>query len=88
MIDDDELLPGLPLDRVLQRFALAAFYYETTNGGKLRWKECNPVDEGENIVCKTGSSHTAWLATGDECKWFGVDCKKDSWEVIGLQLRK
>jgi len=52
------------LARLVQRYALAAFYYST---GGDDWNFCSASDE---------NCSRAFLGGGDECTWYGVNCNQ------------
>jgi hypothetical protein len=69
---------SLALDhpKMIQRFALATFYYASTGNN---WK-----------LCGRGSpscGDTEWLTSVDECEWFSVQCNSDG-NVEQMNFRK
>jgi hypothetical protein len=84
IINEDSEQLALDSPRLLQRFALAEFYFATSENGDKPWKLCNPQFlEVEDDVCPTNP----WLGDEDECSWNGVFCNA-SGEVMRLILRK
>ena len=65
--------------KVLQRFALATFYF-ATNGDS--WHICNRFDP----VCTQDSSETSWLLDQDECDWNSVTCNIESSMVERIEF--
>ena len=81
---------GRDLDQLRQRFALAVFYFSTTQNGP--WRSCNAPDPAENgnstctylaptsidggftIEYKEVPSMVRWLSNSNECTWRGVVC--------------
>ena len=60
-LSEKGLQPGDP--KMLQRYAIATFYYAT---GGDNWKLC-----GSN---SPSCGDTPWLDSSDECTWFSIDC--------------
>ena len=77
IINDDPLQVKEMSKRLVQRFALVWFYFETTSGGKSSWKRCNPPTENEDALCVAISDEMRWLTGTDECKWFGIICDEN-----------
>ena len=77
-------------DRLIRRFALVLFYFETTLGGKSFWKRCNPPTDGEDDECVTLANvvFMRWLTGSDECTWYGIYCNDKSGPVHQIVLRK
>ncbi|CAB9505241.1 Leucine rich repeat N-terminal domain [Seminavis robusta] len=68
-IEEDGLSASLPVrdPKLLQRYALAAFYFAT---GGDSWSQCGRNSAG----CATSNP---WLTAADECTWFSLGCSND-----------
>ena len=60
--------------QLVQRYALATFYYETEGD---KWKFCSASDDSpcndiDNI--DDDGAKLPFLSEGSECDWYGVDC--------------
>jgi Leucine-rich repeat (LRR) protein len=92
---------GLPADvtRLLQRYILALFYYQTSENGTSPWRSCNPPSEFEDDTCTflefaklanddiiyaPRPGSVRWLSSQDECNWEGVLCTGTT--VSGIQI--
>lgn len=64
--------------KLVQRYALAAFYYSTTTGDQF-WDTCNP---GSACISEP------WLSAADECQWGYVTCDDETGIVKELTFRK
>jgi hypothetical protein len=80
---------GLPADssRLLQRYIIALFYYQTSENGQSPWRSCNPPNEAEDDTCtfleftrlpndditdEPRPGRVRWLSSQDECDWEGA----------------
>ena len=65
-------------DRIIRRFALAAFYF-ATNGDE--WIHC-----GRNSTRCDKSQE--WLTGANECDWYAIECNDDESHITGVFFRK
>lgn len=69
-----------PSERILQRYALACFYF-ATNGVRTKW-----TDEVYGFGgVPPWIDDTGWLDYENECDWYGISCNHDG-RVIGISL--
>ena len=85
LMRDDVMNLGPMDENLIQRFLLAAFYFETHILGD--WRSCNrPPEENPEDTCSfqkiigifplefEGVPAVRWLSSEHECKWAGISC--------------
>jgi len=76
-------------ENLIQRYTLALFYYQTSQGNS--WRSCNPPTDGEDFSCtyldmnrnqdnsinyipKNDTPSVRWVSEKHECEWAEVTC--------------
>jgi len=82
IINEDPL--GLNGDsaNLVQRYALATFYFAT--GGDTHWYDCSR--NATVTDCNVDEQKTRFLSGENECNWFGVTCEKDDDDDVVNQI--
>jgi len=73
--------------RLVQRFALVLFYFQTTRAGTTKWTRCNPPSDDSVDACIADQGEVRWLSGASECDWFGIACNQSN-EVTGVAMRE
>ena len=97
LLHDDPLQLPKHAPNLIQRYALALFYYETTTRGP--WRSCNPPVIGSSETHKCFFQQlkwvwpelqfdtiekNRWLSRTHECDWVGITCEGDTVQHLVL----